>query len=91
LVEFINWLKKNSVLNLRQRHNFLHKHKILDRRWVTGVGEGADAADSVAARVSEDVQVKALGMVLRRFLKWDKGLTYLHSAGKSLSAGKTLG
>jgi hypothetical protein len=41
-------------------------------------------ADSVAAQVSEEVQVKALDTVLGKVLGWDRDLIYLSSAAASL-------
>jgi hypothetical protein len=59
--------------------------KTVDGQWATEVGEEAVTADSAAALVSEEVQVKALDMVLGRVLEWDRGLTYLRPVGASLT------
>jgi hypothetical protein len=64
-------------------HNSLPP-KTVDGQWATEVGEEDVVVDSVAAQVSEEVQVKALGTVLGKVLGWDKDAIYLRFAAASL-------
>jgi len=62
--------------------------KRVDGQWATEVGEEGVAADSVAAQLSEETLVKALGTVLGRVLEWDRDVIHLRSAAASLIGPK---